>query len=204
MGDKLQIKLLIISIGVLFYFDCFSQKLVRYDTVGFKKDFEQLLKKYRIQSKGYSVNVISINQKGGQNALVINNNFFSDSSLDSSNYNFKVIHEENQSYLIVSPKKGVWNSPVVFTDSLSATRSFFDPGVGFSSIIRDISVEIEGRHYKLIGKTKSSVCSKNFPLTINLSKDIGEFYIFGDIQDNRKLYLYKNGRVLWFPRPDED
>lgn len=74
MVVKLGSILLIISSFFFFPKSVLSQ-IKHTDTAAFKKEFEQLLKKYNIDSKRYSINVTSINQKGGQTALVITNNY---------------------------------------------------------------------------------------------------------------------------------
>lgn len=78
--DKLLIILTITSLLLLSSFNLLAQNISKQDSAAFKKDFEQLLKKYGFKSKGYSVNITSINQKGGQTAFIINNNYLGDTS----------------------------------------------------------------------------------------------------------------------------
>src|SRR5205085_1936295 len=116
--DKQQMKSLIISIPLLlFCYISFSQTKVS-DTVAFKKDFEQLLKKYGIVSKGYSINVTSINQKGGQTAFVITNNYLGDTTqrhLEDKDLNrilsdIKKINAENP--MFDSSKVEIYSLPI--------------------------------------------------------------------------------------------
>ncbi len=50
------------------------------DTTAFKKEFEKLLVKYGFNKNGYSLNVTSNNQNGGQTAFIITNNYYGDTS----------------------------------------------------------------------------------------------------------------------------
>jgi hypothetical protein len=170
------------------------------DTAGFKKEFEQLLKKYGLNSKGYLLNVTSVNQKGGQTAFIITNNYYRDTILNETNFEFKIDTEGGQKVLIVHPKTGIWSSPFVMTDSLKANRNFSDPGIGVVAWIQGLELFFEGKKYSLVGFGKNSPCSKRFPLYIYLNKDDpDEIFLFGDIQDPNKSYLYYKGAVTWMP-----
>jgi hypothetical protein len=80
----------------------FSTQTHPTDTLSFKKDFEKLLSKYGIKSKGYFINVTSVNQSGGQTALVITNNYYGDSVLDATNILFTISNKGTQKILTVS------------------------------------------------------------------------------------------------------
>lgn len=74
---KLPKKLLIIKISLfLFSFASNSQILSKQDSINFKNDLEKLLTKYGLKDVGYQINVQSNNQRGGQTAFIINNNYF--------------------------------------------------------------------------------------------------------------------------------
>lgn len=46
------------------------------DSIALKKELDAVLAKYGLKSTGFAVNVISLNQKGGQNAYSITNNYY--------------------------------------------------------------------------------------------------------------------------------
>jgi hypothetical protein len=199
---KLQIKLLIINSVIFCSISSSAQKIT--DTTGFKKDFEQLLKRYGINSKGYLINVTSINQKGGQTALVITNNYFRDTVLNETNFEFQIDTQGNQKTLIVFPKTGIWTSPFVLADSIKANRRFFDPGIGVVTSISGIEVLFEGKTYSMIGAAQSTPCSKRFPIYIYLNPDDpDEIFLLGDFQDSNKSYLFHKGKVIWIPGSSE-
>jgi hypothetical protein len=127
MADRLQIKLLIISIFLSLA--SHSQNIT--DTSSLKKDFEKLLKKYGIKNTGYMISVNSINQKGGQTALVINNNYFGDTLSEKNNifYFFDTIGSKVSLY--VAPNKGIWTSPFVLTDTTKVNQNVYDFGSAF-------------------------------------------------------------------------
>lgn len=195
-AGKLPIRLSIISFFLLFAVaNSYSQSKAT-DTAAFKKEFEKLLLKYGITGKGYAINVTSINQAGGQTAFMISNNYYHDSVLDATNFEFSI----KDDILTVYPKRGIWTSAFASTDSLKANRRFIDPGVGVSASIHGTSIIIDGKIIPCAGIIRSSPCSKRFPMEIKMLKDDpDQFYIFGDMQEDNKIYLYHNGKVIWFP-----
>jgi hypothetical protein len=197
-----QIKLITISIVCLFESAVMINGQVNSpDTTAFKRDFEKLLSKYGITNKGYLISVNSMNQKGGQTAFIINNNFYSDLLVDSANVDSRIEEKEGQKILYVWPKKGTWISPYVVTDSIKATkRMFYDPGIGVVTIIHGLSVVVDKKQHELMGSGSSKGCSKMFPIYIYLNKaDVDDFYIFGDLQDGNKSYLFYKGVIQWLP-----
>jgi hypothetical protein len=73
---KQQKKLLIITSSfLLFSFCSYSQILSKQDSISFKNELEKLLTKYGLQTAGYQINVQSKDQRGGQTAFSINNNY---------------------------------------------------------------------------------------------------------------------------------
>lgn len=198
---KLAVQLLIILI--LNSYKVYSQTPT--DTTLFKKDFEKLLSKYHINSIGYLINVTSNNQSGGQTAFVITNNYYGDSVLDAKNFKYTLIGDSNQKVLTVAPRKGIWVSPFVATDSAKSRIHFFDPGSGMVSFIHGIMACIDDIDYPIEGAGRDGASSKLFPLVIYLHpNDPSQFYIFGDLQDSHKWYLYYKGEVSWFPLMDDD
>lgn len=199
-GGKLQVKLLIISF-FLIVSSVYSQ--ARPDTTAFKKDFEQLLKKYGIDNKGYMINVTSHNQQGGQIAFVITNNYFHDSVSFKTNVGFTIDTINNgERILKVYPLSGVWNAPFVATDTANAYRDFVDFGDGR---YRDISAPIywHRRLYKFTGWRHNAIRSKIDPVKIILNpNNPDEMYMFGDFHDRNKSYMYNRGKIVWMP-PNE-
>ena len=89
-------------------------------------------------------------------------------------------------------------------DSVKANRLFFDPGIGVVTYISGLDVIFEGKTYSMIGAGRSGAYSKRFPLYIYLNvEDQDEIFLFGDLQDSNKSYLYSNGTVSWIPPLEE-
>lgn len=186
--------LLLIDLGS----SVFAQSPKITDTAAFKKDFESLLSKYGITSKGYMINVTSVNQSGGQTAFIITNNYFSEAPKDSVNFEFTL--SEEKSLLTVYPKRGIWSSPFVATDSAKAGRDFFNPGIGVVSSFHGMEIYVDSTKHICNGLIRSGACSKNFPVYIWLGKnDPDQLYVFGDMQDPGKTYLYYKGKISWLP-----
>jgi hypothetical protein len=77
VGRRQKKLLITISSVLIFSFTTYSQVLSKEDSINFKKDLEKLLTKYGLQTAGYQINVQSNNQRGGQTAFIITNNYFS-------------------------------------------------------------------------------------------------------------------------------
>ncbi len=197
--DKQQVKSLIISLFiVLLSISCLSQINAK-DSVGLKKDFEKLLSKYGIKSKGYLINVISVNQKGGQTAFIINNNYYADTLADSINIGFHMDTVKN--ILQVYPIKGIWIQPFVATDSSIANLKMFDHEPNYMmAFVKELSY-IEGDHkYTLTAFISNVARSQVRPLNINLTNAANEYYLFGDWVNPNKRYLFFNrSRITWVP-----
>lgn len=182
---------------------CFAQTK-GIDSVAFKNDFEKLLSRYGLNNENYLISVTSYNQKGGQTAFIINNNYYGDPSGDSSNVHFEIITEGGVPILYVSPKNGSWVAPFVMADSVRAMRPFFDPGAGLVRYFGGLMFTdtITKKQYALFGSIPNGSASRSFPLRITLTKDDpNEFFIFGDFDNINKTYYYKNRKVSWCPRP---
>lgn len=196
--DRLQIKLLIIinlllSISV----SSFSQKTPT-DTVAFKRDFEKLLSKYGLSNKSYLINVTSNNQKGGQTAFIINNNFYGDTISDKNNITYIFDTTGNHVTLTVAPKKGIWTQPFVFADS-SNTHRYFDVGIGTSAFITDNIVWVVDRWRNVAGGVSQHSVSHFWPLRIELKdNDPNQYFIFGDFLDPNKTFLFYKGKIQYW------
>lgn len=203
MGGRQQGKLIITSV-LIFVCRTTSVAQTKYvDTTAFKKEFEVLLAKYGLSPEKYLINVTSNNQQGGQTALIINNNYFLDNLIDSINVDFKIIDDTTGQYLLAYPKKGSWTKPFVLTsvERMKAGR-FFD-FEGFFSSIEGGSTEIDGKKYETYGYTLQAACTKVSPLKIVLMKsNPPEFFIFGDLANMNRIYIYQNKKVKWRPAPE--
>lgn len=200
LGVKQRKKLLITIVNLfLFISISYAQKSVT-DTLAFKKDFELLLKKYGIKSSGYLINVTSINQKGGQTAFVINNNYFGDTTLTGkNNFGFSIDSVDNQRILFCGPLKGTWITPFVAMDSAKFRNGAYDPGIGLITSISGISATVDGKEYSLMAIASNNSCSQMFPMRIYLAAlSSDDFIIFGDLHDPLKTYIYKKGEVWYF------
>lgn len=170
------------------------------DTTAFKKEFEKLLVKYGFNKNGYSLNVTSNNQNGGQTAFIITNNYYGDTMADSVNVEFKIINENGKDVLYVYPKSGVWVTAYIITDSLKTiNRTFFEPGYG-SIIPLSFKWTYENLHWDLIGETLGLERSAQIPIKIYLAdNDPEQFYLFGDLQNSNKTYFFFQNKIIWKP-----
>lgn len=192
-----QLARLIIIISLFIVNNAQCQNTIK-DTIGFKKDFEELLIKYGIKNKGYLINVMSVNQKGGQTALIINNNYYTDSISDEENLLSYITNEKNRKCLKVSPKKGVWNSPFALSSSTSLEEHLLECGVGLYDSF-DVTATIQNFNISLKGYKCNIPCSK-LPMTIYINiSDPNEMIMFGDWQDPYKTYIYTEGKIIWMP-----
>lgn len=195
-ADKLLIRLIIINLLFLVFNQDILGQVVLKDSASFKRDFEKLLSKYGINSSSYIINVSSVNQSGGQTAFVITNNYYGDSVSDFTNFGYSF--NNDSTLLTVFPQKGVWQSPFVSTDSLKSNRHFVDPGIGVVATFHGMKIMLDSVEYTLFGVGPDRRCSKRFPLYIYLQKnDPNQFFVFGDIQDSHKTYIYYKGMVSW-------
>ncbi|MDF2192570.1 hypothetical protein [Paraflavitalea sp. CAU 1676] len=173
------------------------------DSVSLKKEIDSVLARYGLKSKGFVINVISLNQKGGQTAYSITNNFYGDTVRSEKNYGFDTLTEAGVKYLYVYLRRGTWQSPFVGYDSLLNDISF-DPGIGVSATSHS-SILFNNPNYGTLHKTmwtfSSHVCSRTLPLKIGPLKP-GAFVIFGDYADPEKIYFYQNGKVTHTPTPE--
>lgn len=176
---------------------CFSQSGPT-DTAAFKKDFEKLLSKYGLNSKSYMINVTSNNQKGGQTAFIINNNFYGDTLTEKNNVVYFFDTVENHITLTVAPKKGVWVQPFVFADS-SNTHAYFDVGVGASAFVSNYTGWVVDQWKFLAGEVSQNSISKSWPLVIQLKdNDPNQYFIFGDFLDSNKTFLFYKGKIQYW------
>lgn len=199
-GKRLGILLIISTLS----YTSFCQKNPGYiDSVSLKKEIDSVLARYGLKSKGFVINVISLNQKGGQTAYSITNNFYGDTIRAETNYGFDTLTENGIKYLYVYPRRGTWQSPFVGYDSLMNDISF-DPGVGVSGVSRE-SIRFNNPNSGTLHKTmwifNSSICSRTMPLRIGLLKP-SAFVIFGDYADPEKIYFYQKGKVKHTPTPE--
>jgi hypothetical protein len=79
---KLAETLLIIISSTLF--NVYSQSKNKFnDSVMLKKEIDSVLAKHGLKSKGFAINVISINQKAGQTAYSITNNYYGNVNINT-------------------------------------------------------------------------------------------------------------------------
>ncbi len=195
---KPQIKLLtIISLLLNISVTSFSQSVTT-DTAAFKREFEKLLSKYGLSSKSYLINVTSNNQKGGQTAFIINNNFYGDTLSEKNNIDYIFDTTNNLVTLTVAPRKGIWTQPFVFADS-SNKHAYFDVGIGASAYIYDNIVWVIDRWRSVAGGVSQNSVSHYWPLTIRVkANDPNQYFIFGDFLDPNKTFLFYNGKIQYW------
>ncbi len=93
-----------ISFFLLFTTGAYSQKkFIKVDSLKLKEELDAVLFKYGLKSSGFAINVVSLNQKGGQTAYSITNNYY-------NNYGIiprKVTEEEFKYIMYYFPNKNV-------------------------------------------------------------------------------------------------
>jgi hypothetical protein len=166
---------------------------------------DAVLAKYGLKSKGFAVNVISINQKGGQTAYSITNNFFGDTVKSATNFGFEIVTEGNVDWIYVYPKKGVWQSPFVGLDSVAMGDYIYDPGIGVTTTVHGLSLTLENDTtvHPMLLFIPQGVSSKNNPLKVGVRKKDG-FFMFGDFNDDEKHYIFHKGKVVAIPNTNKD
>jgi hypothetical protein len=175
-----------------------SQSTIK-DTIGFKKDFEALLRKHGIKSEIYSINVTSNNQSGGQTAFVINNNYINKEEADSTNFTYKIYYRDKKRFLEIMPKKGVWHAPFVATSYETLDEEIRISGCESMIMNKTGQITTNSKSYNVKVKQCNSPCSK-VPIRICLSTYVpDEIIIIGDWQDSNKNYIYKDGIIRWIP-----
>jgi len=192
-------RLLTKSTIITSFFVClFNYSFSQTDTLAFKKDFEKLLNKYGLSNKSYMINVNSTNQKGGQTAFIINNNFYGDTTSEKNNIFYVFDTVDSHVTLIVAPLKGTWINPFVFSDS-SDNHGYLKIGPGFSSYARNHPVWVVDKWRFVAGPITQHAISYYWPLYIKLKvKDPNQYFIFGDFIDPNKTFLYYNGQIRYW------
>jgi hypothetical protein len=193
--------LLISNALLLLSINSFAQKkLTRLDSITLKRDLDRVLAKYGLKSKGFSINVTSINQKGGQTAYSITNNYnyYRDLNYvpDSVNFIYEVYNRGSQRFFSVYPKYGIWNVPLFMHDSTKPYNAFLT-GTMFDVPPRDFFNM--GIKHILFGRKGGFPISKTSKLIVQMTDDPEEFFVFGDFSDPEKTYVYLKGRVIWTP-----
>lgn len=198
---KQQKKLLIIISFIFLNQFSYSQFLSSQDSSNFKREFEALLKKYKLDDKGYKISVQSSNQSGGQTAFIITNNYYKDPNLiaDSINYIYLISMENQRKVLTIYPKSGAWVQPILFYDSSDIelkSKIYPLPAMyaGYFGTLR-----IANNILSIKGSIFSTACTFVSPIHIYLNDKPNEYYYFGDNTDTNKRYFYSNGKVIWVP-----
>jgi len=200
VAKRLEILLIISSLWETSF--CQNQP-THIDSVSLKREIDSVLARYGLKSKGFVINVFSLNQKGGQTAYSITNNFYGDSVRAEKNFGFDTLTEGGVKYLYVFPRRGTWVSPFVGYDSVLRDVSF-DPGIGVSASSHESILfknPVNGTLHKTMWIFTSHVCSRTLPLRIGLLRPAA-FVIFGDYADPEKIYFYQNGKITHTPTPE--
>lgn len=176
---------------------CQTQKI---DTNNLKRELDGLLKKYGVKSTGFSINVISIDQKGGQTAYQITNNYYSDPNYIPDADNFRVTSSDNYDgikVLLVSPKRGVWTTPFVLFDSSKGQPA--RPIYYGTSHPMSLTLHIGNSDHVMVGIRLDNPCSPNNPLPINFANDKDGYFCFGDFGYDTRYYIYHDGKAFQIP-----
>jgi hypothetical protein len=177
----------------------YTQTLSPKDSINFKHNFEALLKKYKLDNKGYKINVQSNNQSGGQTAFIITNNYYKDPNLipDSLNYVSTITIEKGRKVLTVYPKSGSWIQPILFYDTSDVDIKLKIYPV--PNIITSYSATLSNKAgiLKVKGIVFPMACSISQPIHIYLNDKPAEFYYFGDNADLNKRFFYSKGKIIW-------
>lgn len=189
---KLQIVLLITSSCI--FVRSFSQSPAKIDSIKLKRELDSVLAKYGLKSKGFAINVISINQQGGQTAYSITNNYYSDTMNAQNNFSFDTAVIDGYTWVNVYPKKGIWSNPFIGLDSITEREYYYDVGAGLTTTIHGLYITLADspKPRNLLLYLRQGVCSKNIPMKVQLLKK-NAFFAFGDWADEEKFYLYYKG-----------
>lgn len=166
------------------------------DTTVLKKEIDAVLAKYGLKSKGFAINVISNNQKGGQTAYLITNNYYGDTTTERNNISYSFDTTDKKITLVVSPLKGTWISPFLLTDS-SDEHEYFQTRNGFYSSTESI-VWIVDRWCNTKTIITPYPVSKFLPFYLQLKDDPNQYFVFGDFTDLNKTFLYYKGKIRYW------
>jgi hypothetical protein len=195
------VKLLAVLLIISFFCNSsFAQTPKTLDSVSLKKELDAVLAKYGLKTKGFAVNVISVNQKGGQTAYTITNNYYGDTTKIEANYGFDSVIHDGIKYIYVYPKKGVWQSPFIGLDSARTEDYIYDVGVGLGVIMHGLSfTPSEDSSYRnMLLFFRQGNCSKTLPMKVGLRNKNG-FFLFGDFAESNKVYFYFKGQIFYAP-----
>jgi len=191
--------LLIISNSFLYNSSGFCQtKFPFNDSSQLRREIDSVLAKHGLKSKGFAINVVSINQSGGQTAYSITNNYFSDPNYipDSINYEFQIKNEGDKITYYFYPKRGSWQSPFIAYDS--SIKNISIPISGFHTPL-SLSLNMGDKSIGLIGDQIGFVCTKLNPIFVTLNKKDNQILVFGDYGYNQRYYQFINGKVRIVP-----
>lgn len=179
---------------VLTYTLSFSQSLSLKDSLNLKKDIDSVLSKYGFKNSPYTINVKSKNQKGGQTAFIINNNYYGDTASNDTNFGFFDTILNGEINVFVFPKTGVWASPFIAYDS-AATDVMIGISYSLRTISRNFLIGVDGIPIAFVVETSQSPSSINAPIRVMLkSKDA--FFFFGDRSNKDRIYRYFSGNAF--------
>jgi len=202
VGKPLIRSLIISNISLLIYKFSYSQQPHAFnDSILLRRELDSVLAKHGLKTKGFVINVISLDQRGGQTAYSITNNYYyGDTTSDVTNFGCDTITEGGKKWVYVYPKKGVWQNPFIGLDTLTFRDYIFDPGIGTVVTVPGFSVLLPNDtvNHGVFITIPSGVCSRNTPLRVAVLKENG-FFIFGDFTDFDKFYLYSKGKGIYFP-----
>lgn len=196
------VKLLVI---LLITINAFSQDKSKFkDSALLKKELDSVLAKYGLKTKGFLINVISVNQQGGQTAYSITNNYYGDTTNIETNYGLDTVNEGGIKYIYVYPKKGVWQTPFIGLDSARSGDYIYDPGVGLITFMHGLSFtpSKDSAYRPMVLYFRQGNCSKSLPMKIGLINKKG-FFLFGDFAESDKVYFYFKGSVIHAPFDSE-
>jgi len=182
---KRAVTLLIIISLFISHISGLSQSKI--DSNGLKRELDGVLKKYGLKTTGFAINVISLNQWGGQTAYSITNNYYSDPNYvpDSLNFSFKIETIQGKKTLMVSPLHGSWTLPFALYDSSKGIPK----GVFYFGPVDTMRLPLDNNlmHLKLIGFRMGIACGPSAPIAIDMSNDPNGIFGFGDSSDKNKM-----------------
>lgn len=146
------------------------------------------------------ISVKSNNQHGGQTAFIINNNYYGDTLAYQENVDYKIRKIGKDSVLSIWPKKGVWASPFVLTDSsVNMKNRVHISHMTLTFPVTDYDMITDGKKIVLRGSTYSNPSSVTQPINVVLTSKKEEFFIIGDMAEyTTKAFVYHQGKVTYF------
>jgi len=158
------------------------------------------------QNKVYNTNLnVSYNTKiTGGNVKINNvNNYHNQTIPDSINFGFRIAYVDNQKTLEFYPLDGKWSMPFIL---YPANAQYTKDEYAFNIVNKQILSVYAGNGFAtidgmsrevihFIANNVSASFDNKMTVTPLLIENKPDFIVFGDFDDQNKIYLYQDGKV---------